>query len=89
MQIVTDKTIIHNRPKIVLLNKQRKFAYIVDVAVPVNDNIGKTYVEKQNIKTLLMKWARKHIYLLENINIIPLVIKFQHMAWSKNDWSPG
>jgi hypothetical protein len=41
--VLTDIHIKHNRPDIIILNKQQKQAYLVDIAVPNSHNITQTY----------------------------------------------
>jgi hypothetical protein len=47
--ILTDIHIKHNRPDIIILNKQQKQAYLLDIAVPNSHNITQTYNTKINI----------------------------------------
>jgi hypothetical protein len=37
--VVTEIHIQHNRPDIIILNKQQKQAYLLDIAVPNSNNI--------------------------------------------------
>jgi hypothetical protein len=41
--VLTDIHIQHNRPDIIILNKQQKQAYLLDIAVPNSHNITQTY----------------------------------------------
>jgi hypothetical protein len=47
--VLTDIHIQHNRPDIIILNKQQKQAYLLDIAVPNSHNITQTYNTKINI----------------------------------------
>jgi hypothetical protein len=47
--VLTDIQIQHNRPDIIILNKQQKQAYLLDIAVPNSHNITQTYNTKINI----------------------------------------
>jgi hypothetical protein len=40
--VLTDIHIHHNRPYIIILNKQQKQAYLLDIAVPNSHNITQT-----------------------------------------------
>jgi hypothetical protein len=60
--ILTDIHIKHNRPDIIILNKQQKQAYLLDIAVPNSHNITQTYNTKINK------------YLELSVPILPLVI---------------
>jgi hypothetical protein len=46
--VLTDIHIQHNRPDIIILNKQQKQAYLLDIAVPNSHNITQTYRVSQN-----------------------------------------
>jgi hypothetical protein len=46
--VLTDIHIQHNRPDIIVLNKQQKQAYLLDIAVPNSHNITQTYNTKIN-----------------------------------------
>jgi hypothetical protein len=46
--ILTDIHIQHNRPDIIILNKQQKQAYFLNIAVPNSHNIIQTYNTKIN-----------------------------------------
>lgn len=72
-QIITDRAVVYNKPDIIILNKRQKFAYIVDFAVPVDDNITKSYVEKLT-KYQDLAYELKHIYELDRVEVIPLII---------------
>ena len=46
--ILTDKTILFNRPDITLMNKKTKNTFLIDIAVPNTHNLAKTIADKQN-----------------------------------------
>jgi hypothetical protein len=71
--ILTDIHIKHNRPDIIILNKQQKQAYLLDIAVPNSLNITQTYNTKIN-KYLELSVAMRNLWCLEKISILPLVI---------------
>jgi hypothetical protein len=51
-QLYFDRTVLiyihikHNRPNIIILNKQQKQAYLLDIAVPNSHNITETIIKK-------------------------------------------
>jgi hypothetical protein len=55
--VLTDIHIKYNRPDIIILNKQQKQAYLVDIAIPNSHNIPQTYsvpeLRKRSITCLL------------------------------------
>jgi hypothetical protein len=63
----------HNRPDIIILNKQQKQAYLLDIAVPNSHNITQTYNTKIN-KYLELSVAMRNLWCLEKISILPLII---------------
>jgi hypothetical protein len=64
--ILTDIHIKHNRPDIIILNKQQKQAYLLD-------NITQTYNTKIN-KYLDLSVAMRNLWCLEKISILPFII---------------
>ncbi|KAI5742634.1 hypothetical protein M8J77_009439 [Diaphorina citri] len=71
--ILTDKTVDHNKPDIVFINKKENKGIMIDVAVPLTHNIQKTEVEKVR-KYEELKEDMKRTWKLTNITIIPIVI---------------
>jgi hypothetical protein len=71
--VLTDIHIQHNRPDIIILNKQQKQAYLLDIAVPNSHNITQTYNTKIN-KYLELSIAMRNLWCLEKISILPLII---------------
>ncbi|XP_045463748.1 uncharacterized protein LOC123673305 [Harmonia axyridis] len=73
MVITTDKPIPHNRPDIVLFDKGRRSAKIMDVTVPADDNISKAFTEKLT-KYQDLAFELKTTYDLRSVVILPLII---------------
>jgi exonuclease III len=71
--VLTDIHIQHNRPDIIILNKQQKQAYLLDIAVPNSHNIRQTYNTKIN-KYLELSVAMRNLWCLEKISILPFII---------------
>jgi hypothetical protein len=71
--VLTDIHIQHNRPDIIILNKQQKQAYLLDIAVPNSHNIKQTYNTKIN-KYLELSVAMRNLWSLEKKSILPLII---------------
>jgi hypothetical protein len=71
--VLTDIHINYNRPDIIILNKQQKQAYLLDIAVPNSHNITQTYNTKIN-KYLEFSVAMRNIWCLEKKLILPLII---------------
>jgi hypothetical protein len=58
---------------IIILNKQQKQGYLLDIAVPNSHNITQTYNTKIN-KYLELSVAMRNLWSLEKISILPLTI---------------
>jgi hypothetical protein len=71
--ILTDIHINHNIPDIIILNKQQKQPYLLDIAVPNSHNITQTYDTKIN-KYLELSVAMRNLWCLEKESILPLII---------------
>jgi hypothetical protein len=65
--ILTDIHIKHNRPDIIILNKQQKQAYLLDIAVPNSHNITQTYNTKIN-KYLELSVAMRNLWCIKNFD---------------------
>jgi hypothetical protein len=70
--VLTDIHIQHNRPDIIL-NKQQKQAYLLDIAVPNSHNITQTYNTKIS-KYLELSLAMRNLWSLDFFLILPLII---------------
>ena len=65
--IQTDKEITAVRPDIVFINKKDKMALLIDIAVPRDDNIVDTRIEKvEKYQNLAMQ--------LKEIAVVPIVV---------------
>uniref|UniRef100_H3B642 Reverse transcriptase zinc-binding domain-containing protein n=1 Tax=Latimeria chalumnae TaxID=7897 RepID=H3B642_LATCH len=71
--IATDHTVVHNRPDILVLDRKNKRADIIDIAVPNDENISKTWAEKIR-KYQDFAINLKHVYQLESVRVLPVVI---------------
>jgi hypothetical protein len=71
--VLIDIHIQHNRPDIIILNKQQKQEYLLDIAVPNSHNITQTYNTKIN-KYLELSVAMRNLWCLEKISILPFII---------------
>ncbi|XP_044751668.1 uncharacterized protein LOC123311664 [Coccinella septempunctata] len=71
--VETDRMITHNRPDIILFDKEKRKVTIIDVTVPADDNISRAYSEKLN-KYHDLAFEMKEMYQLKTISILPLII---------------
>ncbi|XP_044756963.1 uncharacterized protein LOC123315364 [Coccinella septempunctata] len=71
--LVTDRSIPHNRPDIVLFEKTQRKVTIADITVPADDNIEKAYTEKI-VKYHDLAFELKEINRLTCTTILPLII---------------
>uniref|UniRef100_A0A8D8TVF2 Uncharacterized protein n=1 Tax=Cacopsylla melanoneura TaxID=428564 RepID=A0A8D8TVF2_9HEMI len=65
--MLSDRSIAHNS------NKREKYAYIIDIAIPLTHNITKTEAEKVT-KYEDLKEEIKRIWKLNKVDIVPNVI---------------
>lgn len=72
-KIITDKPITNNIPDIVLTVKDQKTAYIIDIAVPLPNNIARTNAEKIN-KYLPLVDEIKEMWNLDRAVVVPIVV---------------
>uniref|UniRef100_H2ZWF0 Reverse transcriptase domain-containing protein n=1 Tax=Latimeria chalumnae TaxID=7897 RepID=H2ZWF0_LATCH len=70
--ITTDHTVAHSQ-EILVLDWKNKWADIIDIAIPNNENVSKTWAEKirkyQDFASDL-----KHVYQLESMRVLPVII---------------
>ena len=72
MGITTDRTVVANRPDIIILHKDTKYAYMIDISIPNDVNINKKEVEKlTKYKNLSIEMNR--LWSVRS-KIIPVVI---------------
>lgn len=72
-KIITDKPIPNNIPDIVMVLKNEKTTYIIDIAVPLPHNITNTHAEKIN-KYLPLADEIKKMWKQDTVTIVPIVI---------------
>ncbi|KAI5707887.1 hypothetical protein M8J77_011815 [Diaphorina citri] len=78
MPIITDTNIPNNRPDILIMDKNETSnnngkAFIIDVTIPLDENLHKAYIEKMR-KYQDLKHKITQIYKLSSVSIIPIVI---------------
>ena len=71
--VQTDKTIPHNKPDILLVDKDERKAYVIDIACPSDYNVVKKRREKINHYTDLAIEI-KSMWQLDNVVIVPIII---------------
>ncbi|KAI5753628.1 hypothetical protein M8J77_001970 [Diaphorina citri] len=71
--IMTDKTIPNNRPDIVVHDKERRMALLVDIAIPNTHNMESTVVEKKRKYQELRDEVRR-MWRLEKVEIVPIIL---------------
>lgn len=72
-EIRTDVTILANRPDIVIYNKEEQHIWIIDVAVPLSNNIEKTYATKIN-KYMELSHEMTKMWKAKRTLIIPIIL---------------
>jgi hypothetical protein len=71
--VITDKTILANRPDLIIINKENKTAKLIDIAHPNDHNLNISFTNKIS-KYKDLAEEIKHMWHLNSIEIIPIVI---------------
>lgn len=71
--IHTDKTIVCNRPDIVLQDKVRKTTYFIEVSIPTDTNVAKKYTEKID-KYIPLAIETERVWKQERVSIMPFIM---------------
>lgn len=71
-EIITDVHIPHNKPDMVLVNKQTKQTYIIDMAIPLPTNTQRKHREKIN-KYLPLANEIKDMWSQDRVTIVPII----------------
>lgn len=71
--IITDTSVTHNRPDIVLFDKLNSQVFLIDIAVPDSTNLLKTEEEKTR-KYMELSYEIKDQWKVNKVSIIPIVI---------------
>ena len=71
--IQTDRKLDHNRPDIVLVDKQSKSCLIIDVACPNDWRVESKQEEKVN-KYLDLAFQIKKLWKMKRVKVVPIVI---------------
>src|SRR6266478_1072944 len=80
-QVITDKTILSNRPDIILIDKTKKIAFLIDVAHPLDTNLNQTFQNKIIKYRDLAEEIRK-MWHLEKTVIIPIIVSANRLIHS-------
>ncbi|KAI5742241.1 hypothetical protein M8J77_004984 [Diaphorina citri] len=73
MSVHTEHNLLSNRPDILFINKKEKKAAIIDVKIPMDDNIHIAYTE-QLMKYDDLKRQMKNMYQLDEVTVLPIII---------------
>jgi hypothetical protein len=71
--ILSDRTVVHNRPDITMVDKVNKSVILIDIAVPESRNLQSTYNGKIT-KYLDLVNIIKEQWRMEKVSIVPVVI---------------
>lgn len=71
--IITDRTIPCNKPDIVIRDRRKKEAYIIDIAIPNTHNLIATITEKKRKYTDLAD-EMKNLWNADKVTIVPIVL---------------
>ncbi|KAL3275089.1 hypothetical protein HHI36_019861 [Cryptolaemus montrouzieri] len=71
--IITDRPVPHNMPDIAVFFKIEKKAILLDVKIPVDDNMNRAYTEKVE-KYRDLAFEMREIYGFQSVIVMPLII---------------
>lgn len=71
--VITDRTICHNRPDILLHDKKESIVYLIDIAVPNTHNMQTTINEKVRKYTELAEEVSR-MWKPNNVYVVPIVL---------------
>lgn len=71
--LITDGAVAHNRPDIALFDLEQKTCVLLDVTIPVDDNIPRAYSQKIS-KYNDLAFQLRALHNLKGISILPLII---------------
>lgn len=71
--IITDRNVGHNRPDIVVFYKRIKQAYLIDITIPLDENLRNSRNEKI-LKYQALSQEIKSIYSLDRVTVLPVVL---------------
>lgn len=82
LTIITDRGVEHNRPDMVIFDKANKKAIIIDFAVPLDQNLAKSYAEKITKYEILAQQI-KDMWKLKKAIVMPLIISANGLVHKK------
>ncbi|KAF2890547.1 hypothetical protein ILUMI_15626 [Ignelater luminosus] len=71
--VITDRTINYNKPDIILMNKEHKKTYLVEIAVPLPNNLQRRHTEKIQ-KYIELAAEIKDMWEQQEVKIIPTIL---------------
>ena len=71
--IITDRTIVANKPDIVMMDRSARRVMIIDVTIPHDENLVKAEKEKQ-IKYLDLAHEVRGMWNMNSVIIVPIVV---------------
>lgn len=83
LPLQTEVNIIHNRPDILFVDKNTNTINIIDVTIPLDDNLAPAYSQKIN-KYEELRRQLKHIYNTNHVTILPIVISSNGLIHKNN-----
>ncbi|CAH1098853.1 unnamed protein product [Psylliodes chrysocephalus] len=71
--VLTDRTIVHNRPDIIIVDKSRKRVLLIDIGIPNGHNILTYYAEKE-AKYQRLGQEIQQMWRQVSVSVVPLII---------------
>ena len=77
--ILTDKTLLFNRPDITFMYKKTKNTFVINIAITNTHNLAKTIIDKQNkyqelANEICAMWKQKAAEMISSTGVIPVTI---------------
>ena len=86
MRIQTDKELAHNKPDIVVFDKEKRSCTIIDVTCPFDSRVPDAEREKID-RYQDLKWELKRIWNCREVKVVPIVIgAFGTISTSFESW---
>lgn len=83
MSIITDRTVTHNRPDIVLTNKKEKKVIFIEISIPLDDNLSTKYTEKHQKYQQLAREVEQ-IWQMRHVEVMPIIVSANGLVHKKS-----
>ncbi|CAK1579591.1 unnamed protein product [Parnassius mnemosyne] len=71
--VLTDRTVEHNRPDIILVEKEEKRTWLLDIGIPNSHNVQK-YITEKMVKYQRLAEEIRQLRRQQQVHIVPLIL---------------